>query len=152
DLSAMAKDELQALLRGSFLVVAATSEQTLNDRIGATCQEMGILCNNADGAIGDVIIPATTGGKAYCVAVTTFGKSPAFARYLRTYLEREGREFDRMISLQERARLSLKDQEFPVERRGSVLWEIINDPEVWEHLKGDEESAWTLVQQRYLHG
>lgn len=151
DLSTMTEDQLQALVRGSFLVITATSDRTLNDHIGATCKEMGILCNNADGSIGDVIIPATIRGEAYLIAVTTFGKSPAFARYLRTYLERIGGEFDRMISLQERVRLYLKDRESVAEKRGQVLGEIINDPEVWNQLKEGEDSAWNLVQERYLH-
>lgn len=152
DLTMMGDNALQMLFRNAFLVVASTSDRTLNDRIGDICRNMGILCNNADGTAGDVLIPATTQGKSYLVAVTTFGKSPAFSRYLHTIIEKEGENYDRMISLQERVRSYLKDAEPSAHKRGSLLWEIINDPEVWIRLKTSEDSAWELLNQRYFHG
>lgn len=148
-----AEDELiRSLVAGASLVIAATTAREINDRIGRICRDHGILFNNADGEPGDVTLPAVSGGRNYLIAVTTFGRSPAFARYLRTMLDGRSHEFDLMISLQERLRNWLKVHEPDAMRRAEILHDVIQDPAVWDALRMDDEKAMQLVKEKYLHG
>ncbi|HZD43870.1 MAG TPA: bifunctional precorrin-2 dehydrogenase/sirohydrochlorin ferrochelatase, partial [Methanomicrobiales archaeon] len=86
DLSAAPDEALRDVLEGAYLVVAATDDPDLNDRIGRLCTSRGILFNNADGETGDVLVPSVVRGDHYCISISTCGRSPAIARYLRISL------------------------------------------------------------------
>jgi precorrin-2 dehydrogenase/sirohydrochlorin ferrochelatase len=150
DLSEITEEEIRSLIRESFLVIAATSDQTINNRIGRACRRERVLFNNADGDRGDVILPATLNGKNFLVAVATYGRSPAFSRYLRSQLESSRDSFDRMIDLQEKLRTALKETIRTQEERSIILAEVMSNPMVWEALKESPSAAWNLVKKRYL--
>ncbi len=152
DLSGEGEDGIRRLVGDAFLVIAATGETDLNDRIGECCRRHGILFNNASGAAGDVILPAVSRMENCLIAVTTFGKSPAFSRYMREMLDRRKDEFGRMILLQERLRAWLLEHEKDQERRSSILWSVISDDKVWDAIRVDPEEGWRFVWRRYLHG
>jgi precorrin-2 dehydrogenase len=145
-------EDLEKLIEGAFLVVAAVKDRSLNGRILSLCREAGILCNTASGEPGDVIIPSVWKGRSHAVAVTTFGRSPAMARYIRKKLELGAGDIDLMIDLQGRAREALKATEPSQERRSTILWEIVRDPAAWEALSRGGEEGWEYVNGRYLHG
>jgi len=147
--SAMPDDKLSVLVRGAFLVVAATSDRDLNDRIGALCIQKGILFNNADGEAGNVIIPSVVRGDHYLVAVSTYGKSPGVARYLRMHIQDEWTDIDSMIALQEEMRGRLKSLEPSQQRRTDIIWKMLNDPELWDALRHDRDAARTLALRKY---
>jgi precorrin-2 dehydrogenase / sirohydrochlorin ferrochelatase len=152
DISRMNDEELGRAVSGAFLVVAATSDASLNNRIGERCREEEILFNNAEGAEGPVLIPSVVRGEHYLIAVSTGGQSPAVSRYIRELIETACPDLDAMIALQTRLRLELKkgvaDQKF----RSEILRKVIHDPEVWQALAVDPDTAWGLVAGRYLHG
>ena len=152
DLITIPDEEIRAMVNDAFLVIAATSDERLNNRIGSICREVGVLFNNAKGDPGDVILPAMLKGENFLVAVTTFGKSPAFSRYLRSDLERSMEDYDRMIVLQEKLRSVLKGSEDDQKDRSSILWRVITDPLVWASLKEGPIASWKLVEEKYLHG
>lgn len=152
DLSVASMEEIEELIDGATLVIAATSDRGINDRIGSICRSRRILFNNADGKRGDVILPAVSRGKNYLLAVTTFGKSPAFAHYLKTMLEARNPEFDSMISLQERLRTILKEREPDAGERARILHQVISDADIWAALGEGLERAVELAERRYLHG
>ena len=143
---------LKDLIRGAFLVIAAVKDPSLNNRILSLCRKAGVLCNTASGKPGDVIIPSVWKGKSHAVAVTTFGRSPAMARYIREKAELGAGDIDLMIDLQARARDALKPVEQSQERRAAILWEIIRDPAAWKALSRGEDAGWEYVEGRYLHG
>jgi len=151
DLAAATATELDPLINGAFLVIAAVSDPAINNRIGRLCKANGILFNNADGEPGDVVLPAVTGGEHYTIAISTHGASPAVARFVREELEDEFPALDAMIVLQERLRDALKKSEPEQRRRTVILRDVLEDPMVWELLASDEESAWESVKARYLH-
>ena len=103
--------ELDLIIAHTFLVIAALSDQAENDRIGALCQEHGVLFNNADGEPGDVVIPAMTMGAHYTIAISTGSESPAVSRFLRQEIERKYPALDAMIVLQHRLRETLKEKQ-----------------------------------------
>jgi precorrin-2 dehydrogenase/sirohydrochlorin ferrochelatase len=71
-------------LEGAFLVVGATSDQGVNERIAADAKRLGILCNIVDQPdLSDFVLPAVGKKGDLTIAVSTSGKSPALARRLR---------------------------------------------------------------------
>ncbi|MDD1665451.1 MAG: bifunctional precorrin-2 dehydrogenase/sirohydrochlorin ferrochelatase, partial [Methanomicrobiales archaeon] len=152
DLATASDQDLKDLMEGAFLVIAAVKDPLLNNRVLALSRYLGILCNSASGDPGDVIIPSVWKGKSHTVAVTTFGRSPAMARYIREKVALDAGAIDRMIDLQGRARESLKAGEPSQERRSALLWEIIHDEAAWEALAKGADVAWEYVQERYIHG
>ncbi|MDN7013029.1 bifunctional precorrin-2 dehydrogenase/sirohydrochlorin ferrochelatase [Methanoculleus sp. FWC-SCC3] len=151
DLSVLSDETFQGFLQGAFLAVAATPDPGLNDRIGRLCAEAGVLFNNAAGVPGDVIIPSVVRGSRFLVAISTRGKSPAVSRYLRTRLEAEYADLDKMIELQEEVRSMLRETEPVQAERSRILWSILSDDEIRAALATDYGRARALAIERYLH-
>ncbi len=143
-------DQMRAFLAGAFLVVAATRDSALNNRIGRICRTEGILFNNAEGDAGDLLIPSVIEGERFLVAVSTRGFSPAVSRFLREFLEAQLPDLDLMIGLQERLRTYLRDCEPDQRSRRDIMWNVLRDRDVWSALREGELSAWTLISRRYL--
>lgn len=150
DVSTESDESLVAILKGAFLVIGALSDTAQNNRIGRLCRHREILFNNADGEPGDVILPSVTGGINYTIAISTNGSSPAISRFIREHLEQEFPALEEMISLQQRLRTELKHAEPDQQKRNAILWEVLNDPLVWNALSADSANAWNLVKKRYL--
>jgi precorrin-2 dehydrogenase/sirohydrochlorin ferrochelatase len=71
-------------LRGTFLVVAATSDRATNERVSRDAERRGMLCNVADvPELCNFILPAVPREGPIAVAVSTGGASPALAKRLR---------------------------------------------------------------------
>lgn len=141
---------LAAILTGAFLVIAATSEPEINNRIGRLCKATGILFNNADGESGDVIMPAVTEGENYTIAVSTGGNSPAVARYVREKIEDTFPALDDMIALQIRLREVLRASEPDQKKRAAILTKVLHDPTVWTALEAKRSDVWEDIRTRYL--
>ena len=90
-------------LDGNFLVVAATSNRSLNRRIFLDAEERSLLCNVVDTPeLCSFILPAVYRRDPIAVAVSTGGASPALAKRLRDELgARVGEEH---VALAERLR------------------------------------------------
>ena len=141
---------LADVLTGAFLVIAATSDVTVNNRIGRLCKATGILFNNADGESGDVILPAVSGGENYTLAISTGGNSPAVSRYIRDKIEEDFPGLDEMITLQARLREVLKVKEPDQKKRSEILTRVLHDPGVWAALASHREDVWEDIRARYL--
>lgn len=75
-------------LKGEFLAVAATDDQSVNSSLAAVCRARGILVNVADEPeLCDYVVPAVLRRGSLCIAVSTEGKSPLLAQKLRLELE-----------------------------------------------------------------
>lgn len=75
-------------LDGAFLVVAATDDRTVNAAVVRDARVGGVLVNVVDDpAACDVTVPAVVRRGEVTLAVSTGGRSPGFARYLREELE-----------------------------------------------------------------
>ena len=151
DLEGASDRDLAGLLEGAFLAVAATDDAGLNDRIGKICRASGIHFNNARGIPGDVVLPAVARGKHHAIAITTFGKAPGMARFLRERLEEEYPGLDPMIEVVERLRAALKGRVMDQAGRQAVIARVLADRDVWEAVSGGQDQAWNLVEGRYLH-
>jgi precorrin-2 dehydrogenase/sirohydrochlorin ferrochelatase len=142
---------LNGIIDRAFLVIGALSDPVQNNRIKNLCIAREILFNNADGEAGDVIIPSVTGGENYLLAISTKGNSPAVSRFIREHLETHFPALDDMVALQRDLRAQLKHTEPSQSRRNAILWEVLNDRELWKTLKNDPARARQQVKEKYLH-
>lgn len=75
-------------MSGAFLVFAATDDQFINREVAGLCKENGILVNAVDDpAYCDFYIPSTIRRNSLVLAISTEGKSPAYAKRMRQQLE-----------------------------------------------------------------
>jgi len=75
-------------LEGAFLVIAATSDASVNNAIFTQASRDGILCNAVDDPPNcDFYFPALVRRGDLQIAISTAGESPAFAQRLRRAFE-----------------------------------------------------------------
>jgi precorrin-2 dehydrogenase / sirohydrochlorin ferrochelatase len=88
-------------LDGVFLVIGATDNKDLNRTIRDDAQRQGKLCNIADQpGLCNFILPSIIERGDLIIAISTSGKSPAFARRLRKQLETQfGPEYAEFLKL-----------------------------------------------------
>ncbi len=135
------KDDVGPLIEGAFLVVVATGDKMLNGEIARIAVESGVLVNNATGE-SPAIVPSLIKKGDIMIAISTGGRSPAMARYLRLRIEASlGPDVEKMVALQERLRGYLKGAVGDQGRREDILRAILEDPAVWEALRESEDKA-----------
>lgn len=88
-------------LEGIFLVIGATDDEALNRRVSEDAARRNMLCNIADRPEAcNFILPAIVKRGDLVIAISTSGRSPAFAKHLRQRLEAEfGPEYARFLDL-----------------------------------------------------
>ncbi|BBO76544.1 precorrin-2 dehydrogenase [Desulfosarcina widdelii] len=88
-------------VKGQFLVIGATDDEHLNRQIHADAERLNLLCNIADRPeICNFILPAIVRRGDFMMAISTAGKSPAFAKHMRRRLESQfGPEYGKLLDL-----------------------------------------------------
>ena len=86
---------------GQWLVFAATNDLEINHRIASLCDAQGIPVNVVNAPERCTFnVPAQLRRGHLTVSISTGGRSPALARYVRQLLEREiGEEFGELLDL-----------------------------------------------------
>jgi precorrin-2 dehydrogenase/sirohydrochlorin ferrochelatase len=125
--------DVKKYLTGAFIVVPATNNRPLNTYIADQAKAMNILVNQVDG-IGEVIVPSIINKDDIQVGISTMGKSPASARYLRLRIEELIENVALMVTLQDKLRTILKKKIVSQLERKRILEIIINDQGVWAEL------------------
>jgi precorrin-2 dehydrogenase/sirohydrochlorin ferrochelatase len=75
-------------LDGRFLIIGATNDEQLNQQLSMDAEKRNMLCNIADRpAACNFILPSIIQQGDLVMAISTSGKSPAFAKKLRKDLE-----------------------------------------------------------------
>jgi precorrin-2 dehydrogenase/sirohydrochlorin ferrochelatase len=75
-------------LETMFLVIGATDNENLNRRIHADAETRQCLCNIADQPhLCNFILPAVVQQGDLVITISTSGRSPAFAKYLRHQMQ-----------------------------------------------------------------
>jgi len=84
-----------------FLVIGATDDKNLNQQIFKDAEALGTLCNIADQPeVCNFILPSVVHQGDLVIAISTSGKSPAFAKQLRKDLEKKfGKEYADFLQL-----------------------------------------------------
>jgi precorrin-2 dehydrogenase/sirohydrochlorin ferrochelatase len=122
-------------LKGSFLVIAATSKYKTNLRIAEEARREHVYVNVVDNpVICDFIMTSYFRRKKLIVAISTSGLSPALAKKLRMYLQKIiGKEYGDLVELIEDMRILLKNKNI---KAGSRKWQQALNLEILiSHLK-----------------
>jgi precorrin-2 dehydrogenase/sirohydrochlorin ferrochelatase len=114
-------------LRDKFLVIGATNDEQLNRRVNADAEARNMLCNIADVPdICNFILPSIIRRGDLCIAVSTSGKSPAFAKRLRKELEKMfGDEYALFLALMGAIRKKLLMEEHAPEAHKPLFEKLI---------------------------
>lgn len=88
-------------VKGHFLVIGATDDEPLNRQVHTDAEDHMLLCNIADRPeICNFILPAVIRRGDLSLAISTAGRSPAFAKHLRKTLASQfGPEYETFIDL-----------------------------------------------------
>lgn len=144
----VAEADIQELINGAFLVIAATGNATLDQAIVRLAEGAGVLVNSVDGGAG-VILPSKITRGDITIAIATGGKSPAMSRYIREKLEASlGSELPEMVRLQAELRESLKKRVPSQRERERLLWEVLEDPGIWGALRRSYDEALTMAMKK----
>jgi precorrin-2 dehydrogenase/sirohydrochlorin ferrochelatase len=134
------------------LAVAATDDDAVNDAVAAAARERGVLVNQADrsaatggdesgaaaGPAGppvDVVVPATVADGDVRVAISTGGRSPALAKYLREQVESTVDGAGRMAELTGDLRAELRSSDLGPSARRDAVRAVVRDSGVWKGLR-----------------
>src|SRR5659263_244160 len=131
------ENEIASFLNNAFIVIPATNDPIFNKKISHIAKECGKFINRVD-EIGDIIVPSVIRRGDIVIGISTAGQRPALSKYIRQKVEEViTPEFAQMSRLQSEIREILKSSVDDQKKRKDILWNIINDNEVW---KGFEES------------
>jgi siroheme synthase-like protein len=101
----------------AILVVAATDDPKINERVAADARQQRVLVNIVDSPEqSDFIVPSHFKRGDIIIAVSTSGKSPALARKMRNKIEEGFRtEYAQLALLISKIRAELKQQSITVD-------------------------------------
>jgi precorrin-2 dehydrogenase/sirohydrochlorin ferrochelatase len=138
-------DEIIRYMKNAFIVIPATSDAILNDNIASIANRSGKLVNRVDD-MGDVIVPSVIRRGDIILGISTLGQSPALSKFIRQKLEEViTPEFSQMARLQNEFREMLKSQVKDQKERSKILWNIINDCDVWSAFGESYEKAYKVA-------
>ena len=117
------------VLEGALLVVAATPDRKLNERVFHDAERRGMLCNVADvPELCNFILPAVHREGPIAVAVSTGGASPALAKRLRTQIaELVGPEHAELAEELRALRPEVKERFPTYEERRDYFEELVTE-------------------------
>ena len=128
--------------KNAFIVIAATDNRGINQRVVAEARKRAVLVNVVDDAENsDFIVPSHLRRGELTIAVSTGGASPALARKIRSRLEKElGDEYALLASLISEARMEVRQQKLDIDGDG---WQEALDLDLLLDLlrKGEKEKA-----------
>ena len=131
---------IQEIIDGAFLVIAATSDPVLNTLVSEAARDVNILCNNADGKPGDVILPAQIQRGDVTIAVSSGGVSPALAQFLRIQLEEMFPELEEIATFLAVLKGELKSSIPGQKERSTILHAALRDPILLEKVCNTKKS------------
>jgi precorrin-2 dehydrogenase / sirohydrochlorin ferrochelatase len=121
------------------LVVAATSDEAVNEAATAAARERGILRNRADRSggrdPGSVVVPATVREDPVVVSVATGGTAPALSKYLRQELDDTLSGAGEMARVCDGLRTELKARDVDPTHRREIVTGVVNSSAVWTALR-----------------
>ncbi len=141
----LTETEISEHMKNAFMVIPATNDTFLNEKISQLAGRNGKLVNRVD-AIGDIIIPSVIERGDIIIGISTLGQSPALSKYIRHKIEKVVTpEFKEMSRLQNEIREILKSKVNDQKERKEILWNILDDEKVWEALGESYEKAYKVA-------
>ena len=117
-------------LDGAFVVIAATDDPLLNRQVSEKASERGLLINAVDQpADCNFIVPSILRRGDLLVAVSTSGKSPAFAKKVREELEEQfGEEYGSFMVLMGCLREEVLEKKLSQKENKRIFQQLVNSP------------------------
>jgi precorrin-2 dehydrogenase / sirohydrochlorin ferrochelatase len=115
-------------LEDVFLVIGATDNMDLNRAIHQDARKQGKLCNIADQPdLCNFILPSVIERGDLIIAISTSGKSPAFAKKLRKQLEAQfGPEYAEFLKLMGTVRKILLERDHDPEAHRRIFENLVD--------------------------
>jgi precorrin-2 dehydrogenase/sirohydrochlorin ferrochelatase len=137
----LAPEFLPKHLEGMFLVIGATDDPDVNQRISLTARSRKLLCNIVDKPREcNFIVPSQVHRGDLVIAVSTGGRSPALAKKIRQDLENLFPDiYSSYVTLLGRVREYLLAQGLPQARNQQIFESLIEAPILASLQKGDRE-------------
>ncbi len=112
----------------AFLVIGATDDEALNIQISRDAEKQNKLCNIADRPeVCNFILPAIVKRDDLIIAISTSGKSPAFAKKLRKELEKQfGDEYAVFLKMMGAIRKKLLSEKHEPEAHKPIFEKLIH--------------------------
>jgi precorrin-2 dehydrogenase/sirohydrochlorin ferrochelatase len=134
-------------IEDAILVIAATDDRAVNEKVFQDCRARRILCNVVDiPDLCDFYVPAIVKRGVLQIAIGTDGYSPAYASQLRQKLEREITEqHGEFVNHLRQMRMRVLE-EVPVPLRKDLLIEMAKEPS-FEVFRKEGPEAW----QQHAH-
>jgi precorrin-2 dehydrogenase/sirohydrochlorin ferrochelatase len=116
-------------MEGKFLVIGATDNEEVNEKISKDAAERKLLCNIADRpAACNFVLPAIARQGDLLIAISTSNKSPAVARRIRQNLEKEfGPEYALLLNLMGAIRQKLLSESKSPEAHKRVFEQLLDE-------------------------
>ncbi len=113
-------------LDGAVLVIGATSDAGVNSLIARDCRNRNILVNIVDiPELCSFIVPSVVSRGPLSIAISTEGKSPAFARQVREELEEQFTEtHGAFLSFLGGLRAYIQEEVSDEQERKALFWEL----------------------------
>jgi precorrin-2 dehydrogenase/sirohydrochlorin ferrochelatase len=130
------------------LVFAATDDREVNKRVSADCQSRGILVNVVDDPeLCTFFVLAIVQREDLIISISTSGRSPAMARWLRERLEASlGPEYGQLADILGDLRSEVKAKYPDPADRNQAYLRILNSDVLTLLSAGKEEEALTLAR------
>ena len=139
-------EEFADLIKDAFIVIPATDDIAYNEHLAEIAGLHGALVNQVNDNLGDVIVPSVIARGDVTIGISTLGSSPALSRYSRRQIEEViTPEYGGMARLQSAMRELLKERIPDQTDRQQILWEILLDELIWEHLKTSYNMAYEVA-------
>jgi precorrin-2 dehydrogenase/sirohydrochlorin ferrochelatase len=115
---------------GLFMVIAATDDAQLNERISVEAKRKGILINAVDQPSDcTFIVPSIIKRGDLLIAISTSGKSPALAKKIRKELETKfGKRYEDLLALMGVLRKMVLDMGLPQKENSRIFHELVDSP------------------------
>jgi len=139
---------------GMFLVIGATDNEKLNWQINKDAERQNKLCNIADRPEAcNFILPSIVNRGNLVIAISTSGKSPAFAKKMRQDLEKEfGEEYDEFLQLMGAIRKKALSEKHEPEAHKHLFEQLINRGLIDMIRDHDEERINSLLLEIFGEG
>lgn len=138
-------DEILRYMKNAFITIPATNDAILNENIASIADRSGKLVNRVDDK-GNIIVPSVIRRGDIVIGISTLGQSPALSKFIRQRLEEViNPGFSQMARLQNEFRELLKSRVKDQTERSRILWNIINDNDVWDAFGESYEKAYKVA-------
>jgi precorrin-2 dehydrogenase / sirohydrochlorin ferrochelatase len=129
------------------LVIGATDDQALNQRLSREARERGILCNIVDNPpLCDFILPSLLRRGNLSISVSTGGKSPALAKKIRQKLEQEFPPYyGPYVDLLGLIRSQILSRGLSQQENQSIFESLVNAPILSWLEKGEVDSLYAFL-------